>query len=571
MRLEVKIKILLAFIFAVLTVNPASASDGVVMLTWEQGLEQSITMGGSVDDSLWNIELRGKNGKALSFNRSQKNSAGFYLYTVRIPEDFPQGRYEIYASALNSPEQLTSYVDIVARKTFNPLSDAKKFGYLSTVAFALFTVIATARREDFETLAVRKSRDGEDSTDKNTEALSVDYQNNLVDLDKRGIIDRIRYGRLASVARLDALRFTLSHSLPRFSPLSGRYISDASWFQAVFGPLVLLLPIAGVVIGAMLAIDTDMTRTLVPSSITLVLIGLIIGTLDAFAGLMLALTYAFWALATGNLVNAIDLRTLIAVSIIFSAPLLLVGKIRPLRREPESWTFHERLTDVAIVGVLTVVIVRALFVSLDNLSQQETVLSTYASYFAVVASAAIVARYIIEDITERIAPARLNYLIPTSIPEQEFSYYVGAILIKVGMFTLFLIGFLGVSWQLILGLLILTSLELMKYFRESFPNSPFLYQFLPSGIPQMVTMVFIGVLTTSWAEGLPLMAEDRSRTIFAIVAIPSFIFSILKFFGRNPRPGDVKWYCRRKMRPVYFLFGPAMVALALGLQLGVIS
>ena len=571
MRSEVKIKFILVMLIAIFSIQPASAENTVVLLTWEQGVEQSITMGGSIEDSLWNIELRGPQGDSLAFSRSQKNSAGFYLYTLRVPDDLPKGRYEIYASSINVPEQLTSYVDIVDRVTFDPISDAKKFGYLSTVAFAIFTLIATARKEDFKTLVVRKSPQNENSGDEKTDPLSVDYKENLVELEKRGIVDRVGYGRIGVIARLDALRFSLSHSLPRVSPLSGRYVSDASWFQAIFGPLAALLPFAGIAIGVALAMDTDMTRTLVPSSVTLVLLGMIIGTLDALAGLALAATYMFWALASGNLVNAIDLRTLLVISLIFSAPLLLVGKIRPLRREPEIWSFTERFTDLVVVGVLSVVIVRALFVSLDSVSQQETVLATYATYFALISSALIVGRYIIEDIAERIAPARLNYLIPTSIPDQEFSYFFGAILIKVGMFALFLIGFFGVTWQLIVGILILVVLELMKFFKDSFPNSTFLFQLLPSGIPQMVLMVLIGVIATSWAESLPLMASDRAQTIFVIVAIPSFLISILKFFGRNPNPGDVKWYCRSKLRPVYYLFGPVMVALALGLQLGVIS
>ena len=570
MRSVVKIKLILAALLATFSIQSAAASEGIVVLTWERGVEQSITVGGATDGSLWNLELRSLNGKSLSFTRSSKNADGFYLYTLVIPEDFPKGRYEVYSSALNRAEQLTSYVDVVDRKTFDPLADAKKLGYLGTVAFALFTAIATARKEDFETIAIRRSRENEGSGDERSDPLSVSYKENLIDLEKRGFIDRIGYGRVNWMARLDALRFTFSHTLPRTSPLSARYISDGSWAQAVFGPLVLLLPLSGVLTGIALALDTDMTRTLVPANLTLVLIGIIIGICDAFAGLALALTYAFWALASGNIVNAIDLRTVLAIVIIFSAPLMLVGTIRPLRREPGMWSFTERLTDVVVVGVLATVITRALFVSLDNLSHQTTPLATYATYFAIIAGGAVAVRYIVEDITARIAPARLNYLIPTSIPAQEFSFFVGAVAIKIAIFVLFLIGFFGYSWQLLIGLAILVLIEMMKFFKDSFPNSPFLYQVLPSGIPQMVAMALIGVLTTSWAEGLPLVAADRARTIFVIVSIPSFVISLLKFFGRNPASGDVKWYCRPRLRFVYYLFGPAMVALALGLQLGVI-
>lgn len=570
MRLEMKIKLLLAILLATFSFQEGANADGIVLLTWERGVEQSISVGGATDGSLWNIELRGRNGKSLVFNRSVKNEAGYYLYTVRIPQDFPKGRYEVYASTINRPTQLTSYVDIVERRTFNPLDDARKLGYLGTVAFAIFTAIATARKEDFETIAIKRTRESEDAEEDKSDPLSVSFKENLVELEKRGIIDSIGYGRISWIARLDAMRFSLSHALPRFSPLAARYVSDGSWFQAIFGPLVVLLPGAGLATGIALALDTDMTRTLVPSNLTLVLIGIIIGTLDALAGLILAGTYIFWALASGNLVNAIDLRTLLAVAILFSAPLLLVGNIRPLRRNSESWSAVERFTDLVVVGVLSVVIMRALFVSLDNLSRQETILSTYATYFSIISGAAVVLRYIIEDFTERIAPARLNYLLPTSNPEQEFSYYVGAITIKIAMFVLFLIGFFDISWQLIVGVAILAAMELLKFFKDSFPNSPFLYQVLPSGIPQIVFMAFVGAITTSWAESLPLLAEDRARTIFLIVSIPSLLIFLLKLFGRNPRDGDVKWYCRSKLRFIYYIFGPAMIALALSLQLGVI-
>jgi hypothetical protein len=197
-------------------------------------------------------------------------------------------------------------------------------------------------------------------------------------------------------------------------------------------------------------------------------------------------------------------------------------------------------------------------------------LASYDTYFSLIAGGAIVIRYIIEDIAERIAPARLNYLVPTSLPAQEGSFFFGAVLIKIGAFFLFLLGFFGISWQLMAGIFFLVTIEILKYFKDSFPNSPFLYQVLPSGIPQIVVMAAIAVVVTSWAESLPFVAEERARTIFVIVSIPSFVISLLKFFGREPLPGDAKWYCRPKLKTIYFLFGPAMVAAALALQLGVL-
>jgi hypothetical protein len=214
---------------------------------------------------------------------------------------------------------------------------------------------------------------------------------------------------------------------------------------------------------------------------------------------------------------------------------------------------------------------QGLVMALDGLSQQKSLLSTYSFHLSVIAGATVAARFIAEDLASRMAPARLNYLIPTKRIEQETSYFVGSLLIKVGAFSLFMIGFFGLSWQAMLALAMLLIPQVLKVTSKNFPNFPILYQILPSGLPQIVVMGFVGTMLAAWVNGLPLISQDRSKTIVLLLAIPGFLLSILKSFGREPAEGDAKWYCRPRARAFYLIGGLFMLVIAIAQQIGVTS
>jgi hypothetical protein len=113
--------------------------------------------------------------------------------------------------------------------------------------------------------------------------------------------------------------------------------------------------------------------------------------------------------------------------------------------------------------------------------------------------------------------------------------------------------------------------QLIKRTNKNLPNFPILYQVLPSGLPQMVIMGFVGVLVSSWVNSLPLVAEDRSKTIVLLLGIPGLLLGLLKTFGREPAEGDVKWYCRPRVKTLYYSGGAAMLAIAFAQEVGVFS
>jgi hypothetical protein len=110
----------------------------------------------------------------------------------------------------------------------------------------------------------------------------------------------------------------------------------------------------------------------------------------------------------------------------------------------------------------------------------------------------------------------------------------------------------------------------LKRFDSNLPNVPVLFQLIPGGIPSIVVMSFVGFMFSNWVNTLPLLAEDKTKTIVIITSIPGLVVGLLKLFGRSAKPGDSRWYRRENMKWLYRTGGPVMLAVALLITIGVI-
>jgi carbon starvation protein CstA len=131
-------------------------------------------------------------------------------------------------------------------------------------------------------------------------------------------------------------------------------------------------------------------------------------------------------------------------------------------------------------------------------------------------------------------------------------------------------GFFGFSWQILVAIALMVIPSLLKRVDKKFPNSAALFQIIPGGVPSIVVMSFIGTAFSNWANSLPLLAADKSKTIVVICSLPGFVISLLKLFGRSPKPGDVRFYRRDSMKIIYRTFGPIMLFIASLITIGVI-
>jgi hypothetical protein len=112
--------------------------------------------------------------------------------------------------------------------------------------------------------------------------------------------------------------------------------------------------------------------------------------------------------------------------------------------------------------------------------------------------------------------------------------------------------------------------NILKEYKEHFPNSTLLFQIIPVGIPSLVLVGLLNRGYQNWIETLSLDPASKTRMLFILLALPSFLLSISKMFARKAKPGDQRWYQRPKMKIAYRTAGPLILCLGIGMTLGVI-
>lgn len=558
-RSKFLVRAVLAVIFTLPTVTVANALD-IPELTWQRGMQQSITLGGNTAENLWQINLE-KDGKKLKFNQSSVSENGFFVYTIEIPQDLQVGRYKVAVSGPSSSPSVVAYVNISPTISYDPLADPKKVGLIAVIAFTLLSFFSGNRSESES-----------DSEQEDQSALgSVDTAYMGVGATKRGRGDLAGIGKSRFVQRLDFIRhISISNSAAR-SPLVMRVVADGSYLQAVTGFFVLLLPVIGAALGVVIGLNTQTQVSLIPTSLALTLAIIVLAVLDAFAGLIAFIFYLAFVVSQGEVSKFTDLQALLGMSLLWFTPALAAGATRPLRRAANDWDLWERITDILVSTLLTGWAIKGMVLAIDGFAKEKTVIATHSDLIAVIGALMVVIRYLLEEFATRFTPARLEYLSPPKVKSQDLDAFLLSLLVKALIFIFFMYGFFGFSWQIIAATAILITPSLLKRFERNFPNLPTLFQIIPGGVPSIVVMSFIGTAFSNWANSLPLLAADKSKTILVICSLPGFFISLLKLIGRSPKAGDVRFYRRESMKYLYRISGPIMLLIASLITTGVIA
>jgi hypothetical protein len=552
------VTVLLGILFTFPTITIAQAVD-TPELTWQRGRQQSITLGGNTAEKLWQIKLEA-NGKSLKFDQSSISKNGFIVYTIEIPEDLSVGRYQVVVSGPATTTNTVAYVNISPTVSYNPLADPKKVGVIAVIAFTLLTFFTGNRSED------QKEEESEDQS-----ALgSVDTAYMGVGATKRGRGDLVGIGKSKFTQNLDLLRHLSIFNTASRSPLVMRVVADSSYLQAIAGFFVLLLPVIGLALGVAIALSTNMSVSLIPTSLALTLAIVVLALLDAFAGFIAFVVYFLYAVAVGEITNLTDIQALLGMSLLWFTPALAAGATRPLRRAADDWDLWERITDILVSTLLTGWAIKGMVLAIDGFAKEKTSIATHSDLIALAGAAMVVLRYLLEEFATRYTPARLEYLSPPKVKSQDLDAFLISLLVKALIFIFFMFGFFGFSWQILVAVALMVIPSLLKRVDKKFPNSAALFQIIPGGIPSIVVMSFIGTAFSSWANSLPLLAADKSKTIVVICSLPGFVISLLKLFGRSPKLGDVRWYRRDSMKIAYRIFGPIMLLIASLITVGVI-
>ena len=549
----------LALLFGSGAAGIASAAS-VPHLTWERSAMQQVAIDTVISSNITHLDLLGQS-QTLQF-AAQGVNQGREIYRVLLPSNFPLGQYSVRAYLADGTTRDYGTVRVIEYQSggYNPLTDTKTTGKLAVTFFALIATWASGREEKLRGSEANSYAGDQTTLGKlDMESVGRSYSG------KR----QHTAGMVSSIA-LDHWRSDATIRSARFSSLFSRLISDGGYLQFSLGSLVLFLPLLGILGGALAFHDISGIGYITTPSLTISLFLVVIGTLDAGAGFLAALTFGICALTSHFFASAYDIRTFLGLGLLWFTPSLMANATRLMRRSAHEIGGWDRLADVLIGSTLAGWGVRELVLSLNGFAHLTLPLAKDANVIGYVAGGVIALRYGIEEYVNRRNPYYLAYLSPESTHGQHSTARLFAWMTRSLLFLFFAISFLGNAWQLWAALALFMAPTLIGVFKSKFPNSTFLFQLLPVGIPSMIVMTFIGRWYSSWIHHSHMSAASSTRTLFVLMALPGFVIGMLKMFGRKAKPGDERWYMRPSMKLFYRLSGPALFIIALGLTTGVI-
>ena len=563
--------LLLILLLQVAGLSAALGAD-TPTLTWERGQQQTITLGGDTTSKLWKLTLVDSQGKSVPLIRSSANSAGFYIYSIDLADDFKVASYSIAAQGPDSVVSVVAHISVIPQTHYNPLQDPRGVGSLAVVAFTVLTLFSAVSRPE----KVEDDTHGSDGLDESNQEPRNEGSIGGIDTKfdesmSENEADRISYLSIALVQNLDYKRYFLLHHAAKSSRVLTGIIANGAYLQALLGPLSLLFPIVGFVVGISMGLKSNFSASLVPTSLTLFIVVIALGILDAMTGLIAVTAFYLCALVQGRVNSLVDLRTILGVIFISFTPIMAASAMRPLRRWKSQWSLRERFSDLLIASLLSGWAVKAMVIALDGYSHQKNAVVVHAKTIGLVAGALIVIRYLLEDLSLRFAGKRLAFLTPLQIPQDSLSKFMRNLSVKAVIFLLFMNGFFGWSWQIFVVIVVLLLPTYLARFSSKFPNIPALFQLIPTGLPGMLFLSLSAVVLNHWVNSLPLMASDKTKTIALVLSLPAFMLSLFRLFGRSPSSGDVQWYCREKFSLLYKIGGPVIFLLTMGVTVGAIS
>ena len=458
---------------------------------------------------------------------------------------------------------------------YDPMDNPKETQSTQVAAFALLGALAAGGAAGSKSSGNSKDQSSEQDDEQSRE----DYEESEESEDlasvgagglalikrKDGWGDRSKTWRHKRTDGIDRRWRRFAESISSFSPLAARTFGDGSYLRAMTGSFsTVLYPIA-VVLGAYALINSD--RQALPPATWIVIAIALLGTIDAAAGLLASAIFILGVTISGNIFSREEVLTVAGLSIIFFAPALLASAIRPIRRliseVDDRW---ERMTDYALVGLLSFWSLEKIVGALNGLSGLKLPISADARQIAFIVAIAITLRVIMEDLATYAYPVRLEKVSPDYKDPSTFQQVI-SLEFKTFVFIVLAIPFVGFNIQLALGTLFFLLPSILGLtVGDKYPKLPVIGRIVPKGALKLVAMVFIGSLFANWVEGLFESPEDFIPWSFALLAIPGLF---LKFAGDLSEKPQYDWRRTDMGRTVYRVGGIVIYILIVQMVRGV--
>jgi len=481
-----------------------------------------------------------------------------------------------------SEEELATLTERAELPAYDPAQEPEKSKDLAVTAFAALAALSVAGASAAgQSSSGSNSRDGEEKdssedSERNREGSDSEKeeQDDLTsigagDLDKinrkPGKGDLSNTWRRPGYASTDALFAGLITLISRHLPLMARTLADGTYLRAMFGSLAPLTILPGIALGLLAAFDTS--GQALPPTLWIVLAIIALANLDAFAGFVAGLVFAFGVAISGNLSSRDEILTVAGLYIIFYAPALLASAIRPLRRlatnRDDAW---ERITDYALGLLLSGWTMSKLIGGLNALAGVQLLITFHAKEIAWWTAVFVLVRMVLEDFASYNYPKRIA-AVSGEFRSQDTIHKIISLELKIFIFVELAMPFVGFNIKLLLGTILMAAPTIISLtIGKKLPKTLFLYRLLPTGAFKIVAMVFIGTFAATFIQGLFTSPRTFLEWAFVALAIPGLILSIL---GKMVKEPEHDWKQTPMGNAVYRVLGIIVFVLLIQIVRGV--
>ena len=386
--------------------------------------------------------------------------------------------------------------------------------------------------------------------------------------------DRSLTWRAPGVAAVDRLGFDLPRRLAPRWPLLARLVADATPLRAALGSLSLLVPAGALALGALAATGADADRP-TGTGVGLVAVLLVVGLLDAAAGALALAGYSLVLLASvgPSVVGsaaASTLRGLLAIAMLWCLVSLLAAAARPLRRIRAAGQSYlwDRAADTAIAALVCGWAVDGLVGGLDDLVGRPQPLTEHAHALGLLTIAAVVGRFLLEELVARAYPRRLRAVHDPRALGVEPSVAVQARVLAVRVAGLVFVAWalLGGSWQLgaMVAVFALPQvLALTEPWWRRTPGAARAGWAVPSGVTQTLLLVAVGVALAYLIEAhAGADRVDALRTGVVLLALPASVLGVLEALA--PERPEPPWTWPRQLAGAAVVLATVLLVLVVG-------
>lgn len=346
---------------------------------------------------------------------------------------------------------------------------------------------------------------------------------------------------------VDRFNEKIGTPITRVSPLFGGPFNDSGYLRSLLGNAYIALPILAAVLGILSVFNTG--GLAVPPSLTLTLSLMVIGVLDAFAGLVGFAVFALGVILSGHFFSLHLLTApegsqsiLYAFTGLFSIALLwfiapqLAAKMRPIvvvGDQKGVARLHLITADLLVLPFLTILILGsmpALAPSLTGAFKQglEVSIQEHLNTIKVFVALAMFVRVLIELFIHRqFAPVEPTY------PSARHPYIERTLKIGTNIFAFVLIyEVMGLMWQTVAVWIAYLMTEKITILGERFLKPSSIYRFVPRNLFKILVILIFSQYAMKVLNGRFVAGTDILGYLAIALAVVTAVFALLEGANR---------------------------------------